>query len=289
MMEKIKAPLNPPEGGKWLLRPVKNESDISSIVNEVFAAVKQDGDIAVKKYALQFDKAELTELKVSQQEIDESAKSLDASLKKAIKLAFKNIYSLHEAQQRKNKKITTTNGVQCWIEPRAIENVGLYIPGGTAPLFSTVLMLGIPAIIAGCKNIMLCTPASGEINPAILFTSKLVGIKNIYRVGGIQAIAALSYGTETMAKADKIFGPGNQYVTAAKMKAQQEGIAIDMPAGPSELLIIADKNAVPAFVAADLLSQAEHGPDSQVILVSDSEKIIDETFTELYKQLDVLP
>ncbi len=287
-MEKIKNP-SQADYKNIVKRPEKAESDISAIVNEVFSAVKQDGDTAVKKYALQFDKAEWIESKVSQQDIDASEKLLNAKLKKAIKLAYKNIYSFHKAQQRKNKKITTTKGVQCWIESRPIEHVGLYIPGGSAPLFSTVLMLGIPAIIAGCKNIMLCTPASGKVNPAILFTANLLGIKNIYSVGGIPAIAALSYGTETMAKADKVFGPGNQYVTAAKMRAQQEGIAIDMPAGPSELLIITDKNAVPAFVAADLLSQAEHGPDSQVILVSDSEKIIDETFSELHKQLNVLP
>lgn len=295
-MEKIKAPkikdgFSPPLGGTkgGLLRPVKNEADVSSIVNEVFNAVQHSGDEAVKKYALQFDKAELTEMKVSQQEIDASGKLLDAKLKNAIRLAYKNIYTFHKAQLRKTKKITTAKGVECWIEARPIENVGLYIPGGTAPLFSTVLMLGIPAMIAGCKNIMLCTPASGEVNPAILYAAKLVGIKNIYCVGGIQAIAALAYGTESIAKADKIFGPGNQYVTAAKMKAQQEGVAIDMPAGPSELLIIADKNAVPAFVAADLLSQAEHGRDSQVILISDNEKIIDETLLEIQNQLVLLP
>ncbi len=287
-MEKIKYPEQ--DTYKDLLcRPAKNEADVSSIVNEVFAAVKQDGDTAVKRYVLQFDKVELNELKVSQQEIDASEKLIDVKLKKAIRLAYNNIYTFHKAQLRKSKKITTAKGVECWIESRSIENVGLYIPGGTAPLFSTVLMLGIPAMIAGCKNIMLCTPAGGEVNQAILYAAKLVGIKNIYRVGGIQAIAAWCYGTEKIVKADKIFGPGNQYVTAAKMKAQQEGVAIDMPAGPSELLIVADKSAVPAFVAADLLSQAEHGPDSQVILLSDNEKIIDETFLELEKQLIVLP
>ncbi|MEO6404128.1 MAG: histidinol dehydrogenase [Ferruginibacter sp.] len=288
MIEKIKYPSQEmyPD---IIQRSVKAERNVSAIVNEIFAAVKQDGDEALKKYALQFDKAQLTELKVSQQEIDASERSVDAKLKKAISLAYKNIYTFHKAQLRKNKKITTVKGVVCWIEARAIEHVGLYIPGGTAPLFSTVLMLGIPAMIAGCKNIMLCTPASEDINPAILYSAKLVGIQNIYKIGGIQAIAALCYGTETIAKADKIFGPGNQYVTAAKMKAQQVGVAIDMPAGPSELLIIADKNAVPSFVAADLLSQVEHGPDSQVILISDNEKMIEETLIELQNQLNVLP
>ncbi|MDP1744715.1 MAG: histidinol dehydrogenase, partial [Bacteroidota bacterium] len=212
-------------------------------------------------------------------------------LKAAIQLAKSNIEKFHAAQIETSGVIETTKGVNCWRESRAIEKVGIYIPGGSAPLFSTVLMLGIPAKLAGCKEIVLCTPPDkkGEIDPAILYTANLVGITSVYSIGGIQAIAAMAFGTQTVPKADKIFGPGNQYVTAAKQAAQQSGIAIDMPAGPSEVLIIADKSCNPSFVAADLLSQAEHGADSQVILLSDDEKVLDKITVELKNQLKALP
>lgn len=212
-------------------------------------------------------------------------------MKAAIQLAKDNISKFHEAQKQPVQKIETTKGVICWRENRAIETVGIYIPGGSAPLFSTVLMLGVPAILAGCKEIILCTPpnSEGKINPAILYTASLLGITKIYCVGGIQAIAAMTFGTEIIAPVNKIFGPGNQYVTAAKQMAQNFGIAIDMPAGPSEVLVIAAESCNPIFVAADLLSQAEHGADSQVILLSNNEKVIDDTLVEISKQLEVLP
>jgi histidinol dehydrogenase len=220
-----------------------------------------------------------------------ASQEVSIELKAAIQLAKQNIEKFHSSQIEESKVIETTRGVNCWRESRGIEKIGIYIPGGTAPLFSTVLMLGIPAKLAGCKEIILCTPPNkrGEIDPVILYAANLVGITSVYSVGGIQAIAAMTYGTESIPKVDKIFGPGNQYVTAAKQLAQNIGVAIDMPAGPSEVLIIADKTCNPSFVAADLLSQAEHGADSQVILLSDSEQVVDETLLELVQQLNLLP
>ncbi len=272
-------------------RPVIDLSKLNKIVEKVFDEVKNNGDKAVKKYTLEFDKVETDDLRVSKQQINESERSISKSLIKAIRQAKSNIEKFHAAQKEKVKRIETTKGIQCWRESRAIEKVGIYIPGGSAPLFSTVLMLGIPAKIAGCKEIVLCTPPdkNGDINPAILFAAKCVGIQSVFKVGGIQAIGAMTFGTNTISKVDKIFGPGNQYVTAAKQLSQQYGVAIDMPAGPSEVLVIADKTAVPEFVAADLLSQAEHGADSQVILLSDNKEFITKTMKAVDDQLEALP
>ena len=276
---------------KLTQRPTAEQLSLDGIVSQVFSEIRKDGDKAVKKYSLLFDKAELESFAVTQKAFDDASEKVPAELKAAIELAKSNIEKFHTAQTETPKPIETTKGVECWRESRGIETVGIYIPGGTAPLFSTVLMLGIPAKLAGCKNIILCTPPdkNGEINPAILYTADLVGITSVFSVGGIQAIAAMAFGTESIPKVDKIFGPGNQYVTAAKQAAQQLGVAIDMPAGPSEVLIIADKSCNPAFVAADLLSQAEHGTDSQVILLSDNETVIDKILSELEQQLEALP
>lgn len=272
-------------------RPLQNQDNLSERVKSVFDEVKYNGDKALKLYTEKFDGVILNDFKVSESEIIAAEKLVSNELKSAIKTAFENIRKFHSSQQEQKKIIETTEGIFCWRESRAIENIGIYIPGGTAPLFSTVLMLGIPASIAGCQNIALCSPPdkNGKINPAILFTANLIGIKNIYKVGGSQAIAALTFGTEMIPKVDKIFGPGNQYVTAAKQLAQNYGVAIDIPAGPSEVLIIADETSIPSFVAADLLSQAEHGTDSQVILLSNSDRIIDEINIEIEKQLSELP
>ncbi len=272
-------------------RPLQNQENLENQVKQVFSEVKKSGDTALKFFTEQFDKVSLEDSKVSESEIIEAEKLVSEELKSAIKTASENIRRFHNSQQEEKKIIETTEGVFCWRESRAIENVGIYIPGGTAALFSTVLMLGIPANIAGCKNIALCSPPDkfGKINPAILFTANLIGIKTIYKVGGSQAIAALTFGTDTIPKVDKILGPGNQYVTAAKQLAQNYGVAIDIPAGPSEVLVIADETSIPCFVASDLLSQAEHGTDSQVILLSDSEKKIDEINSEINKQLEDLP
>lgn len=274
-----------------LKRPVAKRNDLEATVKTIFAAVKKDADKALKKYTKQFDNAVINSFIVDEKTIAGAADKLSPALKAAIQLAKKNITIFHTTQKEKVQKTETTKGVFCWRENRAIEKVGLYIPGGTAPLFSTVLMLGIPAVLAGCKEIILCTPPdkNGEINPAILYAANLVGIKGIYSVGGIQAIAGLCFGTESIPQVFKIFGPGNQYVTAAKQMALQYNVAIDMPAGPSEVLIIADKKANASFVAADLLAQAEHGADSQVILLSDNEKITDKILTEIKKQVAVLP
>jgi histidinol dehydrogenase len=276
---------------KLTQRPSAEQVSLAELVVQVFADVKKDGDKAVKKYSLQFDGAELNSFSVTRKAFDDASGKVPDDLKAAIQLAKQNIKKFHAAQAETSRVIETTKGVECWRESRGIETVGIYIPGGTAPLFSTVLMLGIPAKLAGCKNIILCTPPdkNGEINPAILFTADLVGITSVYSVGGIQAIAAMTFGTQTIPKVDKIFGPGNQYVTAAKQAAQSLGVAIDMPAGPSEVLIIADSTCNPAFVAADLLSQAEHGADSQVILLSDNKLITDEILAELDQQLQKLP
>jgi len=272
-------------------RPVAEQVSLNTIVNQVFSEIRKDGDTAVKKYSLLFDDVELETFAVSKKALNDASEIVPEELKAAIRLAKSNIEKFHAAQIETANVIETSKGVECWRENRGIESVGIYIPGGTAPLFSTVLMLGIPAKLAGCKNIVLCTPPdkNGAINPVILYTASLVGITAVYSVGGIQAIGAMAFGTESIPKADKIFGPGNQYVTAAKQTAQSLGVAIDMPAGPSEVLIIADNTCNPLFVAADLLSQAEHGADSQVILLSDNETVVDKTLSTLKQQLQAIP
>ena len=266
-----------------LQRPTQSVEAIESIVNEVFLAVKQNGDTAIAQYTKQFDKVNLESVFVSQEEIESASEAVSEDLKLAIQQAKANIEVFHNAQKTQKVDVETQTGVRCWQQKRPIESVGLYIPGGTAPLFSTVLMLAVPATIAGCKNIVLCTPpnSEGAIANEILYTAALCGITTINRVGGIQAIAGLTFGTPSIPKVSKIFGPGNQYVTVAKQLATKFGVAIDMPAGPSELLIMADKTANPAFVASDLLSQAEHGIDSQVILVSTDENMLLETADQI--------
>ncbi|WP_459209461.1 histidinol dehydrogenase [Aquimarina rhabdastrellae] len=283
-----------PEKKNWetiLKRPTQTVADIETIVKTVFEAVIKDKDEAIKAYTTQFDKVTLATPLVSDKEIAAADQAVSSSLKEAIQVAKNNIEAFHAAQQTEKVIIETTQGVTCWQEKRAIEKVGLYIPGGTAPLFSTILMLAIPAKLAGCKEIILCTPPNekGEINPAILYTAALCGIDKIFKVGGIQAIAAMTFGTASIPQVYKIFGPGNQYVTIAKQVATQYGVAIDMPAGPSELLVVADDSAEASFVASDLLSQAEHGVDSQVILVSTSQDMINAVEDEVYKQLSLLP
>lgn len=283
--------LYPKEWFRLTQRPNTKKAQLNELIDKVFNDVRKNGDRAIKKYSLAFDKVKLTTLQVSEQKIKEAAKQVSPELKKAIQLAKNNIEKFHASQKEPIKKIETTKGVICWRESRPIEKVGIYIPGGTAPLFSTVLMLGIPARLAGCKEIILCTPSNknGEVNPVVLYTANLLGIRSVFSAGGIQAIAAMSLGTKSITQVDKIFGPGNQYVTAAKQKAQSMGIAIDMPAGPSEVLVIADQSSNPSFVAADLLSQAEHGTDSQVILLSDNEKLVENVLKEIKLQLNKLP
>ncbi len=283
-----------PQLSDWSIltsRPTKEAQDLQKIILDVFEKIQMDKDEALIDFTEQFDQVRLTSLEISVEEIEEAKNLIAQDLKQAIQLAASNIEKFHISQREEIKIIETTKGVNCWRENRGIENVGIYIPGGTAPLFSTTLMLGIPAKLAGCKNIILCTPPNkeGKIHPAILYTANLIGIEKIYRVGGIQAIGALTFGTETIQKVDKIFGPGNQYVTAAKQVAQNFGVAIDMPAGPSEVLVIADETSIPKYVAADLLSQAEHGIDSQVILLTNTEKILNDTIFELNAQLALLP
>jgi histidinol dehydrogenase len=274
-----------------LQRPTFETTSLNEKVKAVLDEVKAIGDEAVKKYTAQFDKVELDELLISNIEIEAGVEQLNDELKAAIEKAATNIRTFHESQRFKTKVIETSPGVKCWQKSVAIEKVGLYIPGGTAPLFSTVLMLAIPAQIAGCKEIVLCTPPqkNGKLPAAVLFAAKLSGITKIFKIGGIQAIGAMAYGTESVPKVFKIFGPGNQYVTAAKQLVSMSDVSIDMPAGPSEVAVMADETANPAFVAADLLSQAEHGADSQVILVTTSEKLIIDVQVELEKQLAVLP
>jgi histidinol dehydrogenase len=254
-------------------------------------AVKQRGDAAISAYTLAFDKIALSNFKLSASAFDAAEKVLTPSLKTAIQLAKVNIEVFHQGQIQKEERIETMPGVWCWRKSVGIEKVGIYIPGGTAPLFSTVLMLGIPAKLAGCKEIILCSPPNekGEIDPAIIYAASLVGVTAIYTMGGVQAIAALAYGTASVPKVYKIFGPGNQYVTAAKQMIQQEGVAIDMPAGPSEVCVYADETSIASFVAADLLSQAEHGVDSQVILIANSIEIVEQVQIELDRQLVLLP
>ncbi|MBK7130607.1 MAG: histidinol dehydrogenase [Crocinitomicaceae bacterium] len=289
----MKTIINPAikEWSSLIQRPSASTKVLDEIVDEVFQAILTNGDKALFDYTKKFDQVELKNLLVERDELKYSSRLLSDKLKKAIKLAYTNISKFHKSQREKVQKIETSTGVICWRESRAIERVGIYIPGGSAPLFSTVLMLGIPAKIAGCSEIILCTPPdkSGKINPAILYCAYLIGVDAVYAVGGIQAIGAMTFGTKSIPRVSKIFGPGNQYVTAAKQRAQNFGLAIDMPAGPSELLIIADKKSNPEFVAADLLSQAEHGEDSQVILLSTSAKLIQETKKSLSAQLEKLP
>lgn len=272
-------------------RPTAEKVELFSLVKEVFDAIKEEGDTAVRRYRLLFDHVDTSAPLVQALGNKEAPVTLSTELCDAIQLAKHNIEQFHIAQKEQKKVIETSYGVRCWRESRAIEQVGIYIPGGSAPLFSTVLMLGIPAQLAGCKEIVLCSPPDrqGTIHPAILYAAELVGIRTIVPIGGIQAIAAMTYGTSSIPKVAKIFGPGNQYVTAAKQYAQQEGIAIDMPAGPSEVLVIADTNCPPEFVAADLLSQAEHGADSQVILLSDTETVIDAVLAAMQQQIKLLP
>lgn len=276
---------------KILKRPTQTVKEIETTVNQVFEDVQKNGDTAIKKYTKKFDKVAVKSLKVTQEEISIAVEAVSSELKQAIQQAAANIEKFHRAQKTKKVYQETTPGVVCWQEKRPIEKVGLYIPGGTAPLLSTVLMLAIPAKIAGCQEIILCSPPNfeGKIANEILYTANLCGVTNIFRVGGIQAISGLTFGTETIPKVYKIFGPGNQFVTVAKQLATKYGVAIDMPAGPSELLVMADDSANASFVASDLLSQAEHGADSQVILVSTSEKLIEDVSKEVEKQLKELP
>jgi len=274
-----------------LQRPSMDHAALYTVVQDVLDAVKKEGDKAVAAYTQKFDGVTMDHAIVSEAAINEAAQELAPALKEAVQLAAKNIRCFHEAQINGPVSIETMPGVRCWRKSVGIDKVGLYIPGGSAPLFSTVLMLGIPAVIAGCKEIILCTPPSkdGSVHPAILYAASVVGIKRIYKIGGVQAIAAMAYGTETVPQVYKIFGPGNQYVTAAKQLVQESGVAIDMPAGPSEVCVLADESCNPAFVASDLLSQAEHGPDSQVLLVSTSSKVVDQINDALASQLAVLP
>jgi len=273
-----------------LARPKLEQRGLEKSVRKIMEAVKKRGDRAVKKYTEEFDGVKLRKLEVTAKEIRDAEKEVGAQLKEAIIQAAKNITKFHEAQRQDIMVVETMPGVECWRKSIAIDSVGLYIPGGTAPLFSTILMLGIPASLAGCKEVILCSPpdAQGKLHPAILFAAKLVGVNRIFKAGGVQAIAAMAYGTDSIPKVDKIFGPGNQYVTAAKQLVQQDGIAIDMPAGPSEVCVLADSEANPVFVAADLLSQAEHGTDSQVLLISDDPKLISRTLEEIKLQVELL-
>lgn len=285
---------NNPDRENWpkiLTRPTFEGVALEEKVVGILKDIQTFGDVAVKRFTKQFDKVQLDNPKVGEVEIKEAIAKIPAELKAAIQQAKRNIEAFHLAQKEPVQEIETMPGVKCWRKSVGIDKVGLYIPGGTAPLFSTILMLGVPAKIAGCKEIVLCTPPSkdGAVNPAILFAAHLVGVTKIFKIGGVQAIGAMAYGTETVPKVYKIFGPGNQYVTAAKQVVQRNGLAIDMPAGPSEVMVVADGSANPAFVAADLLSQAEHGVDSQVVLVATNEKVVKGVQTELSKQLAALP
>ncbi len=286
--------INNPNRADWnsiLERPTFSIESLDLVVNEVFKTVQNEGDTALKKYTEKFDGVYIDDFSVSDVEIENAINQVSEELKRAIQLAKNNIEIFHASQKIEKKIITTSVGVECWQESRGIEKVGIYIPAGSAPLFSTVLMLGIPAKIADCKEIILCTPPdkNGSINPAILYTANLCGVTKIFKVGGIQAIAAFTFGTESIPNVYKIFGPGNQYVTAAKQVALSKGIAIDMPAGPSELLVLADELANADFVASDLLSQVEHGADSQVICISKSEQFLKNVEKELLTQLAQLP
>ncbi|RZS97971.1 histidinol dehydrogenase [Cecembia calidifontis] len=289
----MKTILNPSrsEWTKSLKRPVQKTKDIEKIVKPILRKVKRSGDKALKKFALEYDHVQIKNLCVTAEEVKKAKELVDPQLKSAILVAKENIEKFHAAQISPELKLEVMEGVTCMRRSVPIQKVGLYIPGGTAPLFSTVLMLGVPANLAGCEEIVLCTPpdAEGNIHPAILYTADLIGIDKIVKAGGAQAIAAMTFGTESVPRVDKIFGPGNQYVTAAKQLAVKKGVAIDMPAGPSEVLVYADETAIPSFVAADLLSQAEHGVDSQVVLVTTTEKFASKVQKEIENQLEKLP
>lgn len=283
-----------PERASWstiIKRPAVDHLLLNEKVANVLNGVKKGGNKAVQQYTLEFDGVNLDSCTVTAAEIQEAINILDPKLKKAIETAAGNIRKFHLTQMNKELPVETMPGITCWRKWVGIDKVGLYIPGGSAPLFSTILMLGIPAEIAGCKQVVLCSPPdkNGKLHPAILYAANLVGIKQLFKIGGVQAIAAMAFGTETIPAVYKIFGPGNQYVTAAKQMVQQSGVAIDMPAGPSEVCVLADETAVPAFVAADLLSQAEHGPDSQVLLVSTSAQLIEGVNLSLISQIAELP
>ena len=282
-----------PDPKTWaqiLERPMFNAASLSDKVQVILKDIKSSGGHAIRKYTEKFDGVFIRKFTVTEEEIEAAANQLDSELKEAIEKAAANITLFHAEQKPELKKIETTHGVVCWQKPVAIEKVGLYIPGGSAPLFSTVLMLAIPAKIAGCKEIVLCSPPNkeGKIHPAILFTANLVGVTKIFKLGGVQAIGAMAYGADCVPKVDKIFGPGNQFVTAAKQLVSISDVAIDMPAGPSEVAVMADSSANAAFIASDLLSQAEHGPDSQVVLVTNSESLVDDVEITLSNQLTVL-
>ncbi|MDR5590378.1 histidinol dehydrogenase [Christiangramia sp. SM2212] len=274
-----------------LKRPTQTVADIEQTVNQIFDEIRVKGNSAVTKYTELFDGIKLDELRVSENEVAEASRQVTGELKSAIKLAKANIEKFHAAQKTEKVSVETSNGVSCWQEKKPIQKVGLYIPGGTAPLFSSILMLAIPAQLAGCEEIILCTPPDkeGKVNPAILYAAELCGVTQIFKIGGIQAIGAMTFGTEDVPQVYKIFGPGNQFVTVAKQLATKYQVAIDMPAGPSELLVYADDSANAAYVASDLLSQAEHGIDSQVIMVSTSEALISKVSDEIESQLDALP
>ena len=278
-------------GGAVLSRPVFDTRSLEETVGNILQEVKKNGDAAVRKFSLQFDKVSPDNLEVSSSEIGDAVKLVDEELKQAIGLAKAHIEAFHRRQVQGVERVETMPGVQCWRKAVPIEKVGLYIPGGTAPLFSTLLMLAIPARLAGCREIVLCSPPDqqGRLHPAILYAAQLVGVTRIFKAGGVQAIAAMAYGTATIPGVYKIFGPGNQYVTAAKQLVQRDGLAIDMPAGPSEVAVYADETAYPAYAAADLLSQAEHGIDSQVILVSPSPEMIKKILEEVDRQVETLP
>lgn len=283
-----------PGKSEWpelLKRPVIDHSRLTTTVSAILEKVKSEGDAALFQLTKQFDGVELAGLKVPEQEWVQAESLISNKLKNAIQQARRNIYNFHITQSKGEERVQTQEGIQCWRRLVGIERVGLYIPGGSAPLFSTVLMLGVPAAIAGCRQVVLCTPPDkqGNIHPAILYAAKAAGITEVFKVGGAQAIAAMAYGTESVPAVYKIFGPGNQYVTCAKQLVQQAGVAIDMPAGPSEVCVLADESAIPAFVAADLLSQAEHGADSQVLLVTTGLSVAEAVNAELQKQLDLLP
>lgn len=282
-----------PSKSKWdslTQRPYTENNSVVDSVKEIFKNVQKNGDKSLIDYTLKFDNVKIDKLKVSENLINDSEFKISSNLKKAIDLSYNNIYKFHSSQLQKKNIIEVQKGINCWQEKRPINNVGLYIPGGSAPLFSTVLMLGIPSLIANCSNRILCTPPNfkNEIAPEILYACKICGISNIFKVGGAQAIAAMTFGTESIPKIDKIFGPGNQYVTEAKKYSMNYGLSIDMPAGPSELLVLADDSANPKYVASDLLSQAEHGIDSQVILVSNSKALIDKVSKEIKIQKEDL-
>ena len=289
-MQVIKYPSR--ETWKELLkRPQFDSSSLFESVQKVLDHVRLQGDTAVRAYTKQFDKVDIENIEVSREEIEEATKLVHPQLKQAIEMARRNIWKFHSEQQHETREIQTSPGVYCWQKAIPIEKVGLYIPGGTAPLFSTVLMLGIPASIAECKQIVLCTPPQkdGKVHPAVLYAAKVAGVHRIFKIGGTQAIAAMAYGTETVPAVYKIFGPGNQYVTAAKQLVSLKDVAIDMPAGPSEVEVLADEASHPGFVAADLLSQAEHGTDSQSILITVSESLVDKVLEAIEQQLAVLP